>query len=362
MSGVFFRESGPDAGVYRYYSAALAARWGAKVRFLPLGYASGHARTGAVQPASARPVAWAFVGDVRGKPTRVAALASLGAGVPRGVAHVTSRATTGRPWRPDVWAAPAVAALHGAAVFCPAPPGFESPESFRVWEALEAGCLPLVDARDGYFLGLLDSLGARLAIPRLAADLLPVPPVDDWAAADAAVAAVADVDAAQAASSAAWRRLKAALNADADAALDEAARAAAAPMAVFVAIPKTGTRAVLAALLKTPGLSVYQGRLQQGTACREYGWWAALRAGADVRYDGRDYRGGVASWAALRRDCARATTRVAESVGRHFDDPVVFFDHVGYLPDLAGRAAHVTVRGFRVLPTVFFLISDAPHR
>lgn len=336
----------PWAVVYRqYYSPLLAERWGSKVRFLPLGYASGHAATAPVPRTSARRAAWAFVGDAAGKPTREAALAALAANAPRGVYHVTSRATTGRPWRPDVWAAPAVADLHRAARVCPAPMGFESPETFRFWEALEAGCLPFVDDRDAYFPGLLGDLGARLGLPGLAGDLLPFPPVADWSTVPATVNAMTagGGDDLQEKSAAAWTRLKEALAADARTAQAEAERAADAPMAVFVAIPKTGTRSVLSALQDVRDLSVYQGRLQVRFACREYAWWSALRHGAAVRYDGADYGPGGDAFGALRRECHRLTERVATSVGKHFDGPVIFFDHVGYLPALAARAAHVTV-------------------
>ena len=53
----------------QYYSEALAERWGAKLRFLPLGYASGHRRLApTTTPASTRPLAWFFGGDARPPP------------------------------------------------------------------------------------------------------------------------------------------------------------------------------------------------------------------------------------------------------------------------------------------------------
>jgi len=78
----------------QYFDAALAAKWGGKLLFLPLGYASGHGREDA--PSARRPVTWAFVGDAKGKPTRRKMLAALGAW-PRGVSHVTSRSTVWKP-------------------------------------------------------------------------------------------------------------------------------------------------------------------------------------------------------------------------------------------------------------------------
>lgn len=47
------------------------------------------------------------------------------------------------------------------AVFCPAPKGFYSVESFRVYEALESGCIPLVDNPEDRPSYWKDVLGAE---------------------------------------------------------------------------------------------------------------------------------------------------------------------------------------------------------
>ena len=57
-------------------------------------------------------------------------------------------------------------------LFCPAPVGFSSPDTFRLSEALEAGCFPVVDAQDrwsrerwrGYLRGVGNRLDTRCAI------------------------------------------------------------------------------------------------------------------------------------------------------------------------------------------------------
>lgn len=176
----------------QYFSPALARRWSQKLLFIPLGYASGFQRAlGNTQqprcetnqetfstdllPSSQRRWAWAFVGDIgTGKKltrwsfystfTRpnsplgevVDSIASDGVSgegksrSPRGgFCHVTDR-TTG--W-PDQWSytytmrpAGHIAAAMVNATFCPAPLGFTSMESYRFWEAIEAGCLPIIDA------------------------------------------------------------------------------------------------------------------------------------------------------------------------------------------------------------------------
>ena len=49
--------------------------------------------------------------------------------------------------------------LHDS-VFCPAPTGYQSPETFRLYEALDSGCIPLVDGGQAYFENLFSGLPA----------------------------------------------------------------------------------------------------------------------------------------------------------------------------------------------------------
>ena len=102
---------------------------------------------------------------------------------------------------------------------------------------------------------------------------------------------------------------------------------------VFVAIPKTGTRTVLATLRRA-GVAVAEGR-REPTRCLEYSWFARLGAGEAVRYRGAAYE----RWWPLLRAGAAATAEAA-SVGGFG----VFYDHVGYL---GGGRAHVAGRGVR---------------
>ncbi|KAH8095777.1 hypothetical protein JL720_3101 [Aureococcus anophagefferens] len=73
------------------------------------------------------------------------------------------------------------------------------------------------------------------------------------------------------------------------------------------------------------------------TRCTEYAWWARLNANETVAYRGRAYAGPESWWdlVAPARRRRRAPPRTAADA--------VFYDHVGRLPALAGRAAFVAV-------------------
>ena len=185
----------------QYFSPALARRWSKKLLFIPLGYASGFkvprppqqqqpsnrqcetqqcSAKGPVSllPSSQRRWGWTFIGDIGNfrKPTRrqffydftkpdsplgPAVVSSInGTAMPNvpqhesrfpagGFCHVTDR-TTGYPdqweYSDTMWPAKRIASVLANASFCPAPMGFTSTESYRFWEAVEAGCLPIIDA------------------------------------------------------------------------------------------------------------------------------------------------------------------------------------------------------------------------
>ena len=118
--------------------------------------------------------------------------------------------------------------------------GFESPESFRYYEALEAGCAPVVEG-GSYFSDLLARVEASVGgvDQSLRATLLVA---DDWAAVPGALDAAADdEDRRRSDTAAAWAELKTKLAATVAArerALDDGNRR----FAVFVAVPKTGGR------------------------------------------------------------------------------------------------------------------------
>jgi len=147
--------------VFRNYrSRMLAARGGVEV--LPLGCKAGFARDAVPAPAGARSLAWSFAGDLN-KSTRVAMLAAMARVQPYRL-HQTSGWDTA-----DALPVAAYRAMMDASLFVPCPTGFASLDSFRVYEALEAGCIPIVERRDGeeYFAA---AYGAH-----------PMPVVRDWA-------------------------------------------------------------------------------------------------------------------------------------------------------------------------------------
>ena len=304
--------------VLRQYAApALAARWGpGRLAWLPLGPVAPPPRAAA---AAARRVAWAFAGDAR--PGRRAARRAA-----RGARHATARSTTGRPWRRDVWRAATHALLLAAAADCPAPRGFRHAETFRWWDAAAAGCVPRLGARagGGYFAWLARELGGAAGV-RTAGALSRGGP--------RAARAV--------------REVAAGVRRDAAARLAYLDAARARPAAVFVAVPRTGTRSVLAALRAAPRARAREGR-PLPAACRLDEWARRLRAGGAVRFGGRIYRGRAGCWRRLARACAAAQAAAARAAfdcgaGAAAAGARVFYDHVPYLPTLGDRAAHVIV-------------------
>lgn len=133
----------------QYWSPQLRERWGdQKLAFMPLGFATGHNRyNDASVILSQRPLNWTFVG-YPGHPTRRAMLNAMQSRVPGGMVHETSSVAVGFQWSPDLLPAPEIAGFMRNSKFCPAPMGFVAPDSFRLWEALEASCIPLLDAVD----------------------------------------------------------------------------------------------------------------------------------------------------------------------------------------------------------------------
>jgi hypothetical protein len=130
--------------------------------FLPLGYKAEFARSDvAPKPATARAYLWSFAGDPN-KLTRGAMLKALDE-IGGGAAHLTSGFDA-----PDCLSTADYRALMDESMIVPCPAGWSNLESFRVYEALEAGCIPIVEKRPGfdYFTALLG--------PH------PIPTVADW--------------------------------------------------------------------------------------------------------------------------------------------------------------------------------------
>ncbi len=156
-----------DLGAYRYCdgvirncrSDLLAAH--RDIFFFPLGYKAGFARTETPKSAADRKYMWSFAGDPN-KSTRAAMLNAMQK-VEGGHCHLTSGFGASDSLSTDGYRA-----LMDDSVFVPCPVGWMALETFRAYEALEAGCIPIVERRAGldYYTELL---GAH-----------PMPTVTSW--------------------------------------------------------------------------------------------------------------------------------------------------------------------------------------
>lgn len=164
LSDEAFRD---DYGVYRYCDAIIRnyhterlAQF-TNIFFLPLGYKADFTKTGMPKPAAARKYLWSFAGDNK-KLTRAEMLSAMG-NLTGGHTHLSSGFGS-----TDALPTDAYRALLDETVFAPAPSGWSNLETFRVYEALEAGCIPIVEKRPkfDYFTTLL---GAH-----------PMPTVEAW--------------------------------------------------------------------------------------------------------------------------------------------------------------------------------------
>ncbi len=148
-----------DAVIRNYYSELLADA--ARVHFFPLGYKTGFATGALHKSAPAQKYLWSFAGDPK-KTTRtemLAAMESLGGGFK----HLTSDFNSA-----DALPVSAYRALMDESIFIPCPSGWSNLDSFRVYEALEAGCIPIVEKRPNF------DYFARLCGPH------PLPTVSTW--------------------------------------------------------------------------------------------------------------------------------------------------------------------------------------
>ena len=143
-----------------YHSEILAVSTG--IHFFPLGYKAGFARPNPERrPASKRRYLWSFAGDAK-KSSRGPMLEAMKS-LPRGFLHLTQGFGSG-----DSLSTGDYRALLDDSIFVPCPGGWSNLESFRVYEALEAGAIPIVERRPAfdYFTALL---GAH-----------PIPTVGSW--------------------------------------------------------------------------------------------------------------------------------------------------------------------------------------
>ncbi len=131
-------------------SSGLDASNESYVMTVPLGYTSGHGNQAPPRPASKRPYAWAFVGETK-KSSRPEMEKAL-----RSVQPNRIIATDGDK---NYLHAAEFGKLLDESQFAPCPMGNVNLESFRVYEALEHGAIPIVEKRASldYFSRLLGS-------------------------------------------------------------------------------------------------------------------------------------------------------------------------------------------------------------
>ena len=147
-----------DCSAYNFANFVLRNYWSRaftadkKVLAVPLGMMNGF-RIETQKAARDRRQVWAFAGNAN-KSTRAQMLAAMST-IPGGFYHGTYG--TEPPAHPivqsDLKAPLAIAdyaRLMSEAVFAPSPAGWENLDSFRVCEAFEAGCIPIVEKRAGY--------------------------------------------------------------------------------------------------------------------------------------------------------------------------------------------------------------------
>lgn len=168
-----------DCSAYRWCQRVYRNYWTPvldgldPVTFLALGYKTGFARDDPPRLAAERPHVWSFVGDPN-KVTRALMRRHMRT-VPGGFEHLTSGWDSS-----DSLSTDAYRRVLDQSVFAPCPAGTVNLDCYRVYEALEAGCIPIVMRRAGY--DYFDRL-----LPGH-----PMPVVQDWAAAPGLVTALID--------------------------------------------------------------------------------------------------------------------------------------------------------------------------
>jgi hypothetical protein len=122
-----------------------------KLTFFPLGYKNGFSSTAVKKTADQRRYLWSFMGDPK-KSTRSAMLEAL-RDTGESFVHLTSGFNAG-----DALPTSTYREIMGESVFVPCPTGWQNLDNFRAWEALEAGCIPIVERRANfdYFAALCE--------------------------------------------------------------------------------------------------------------------------------------------------------------------------------------------------------------
>lgn len=107
-----------------------------RVFTLPLGFQSGFLNKAAQVDVDAKDLVWCFAGQMKSHRRKMVSVLSTFS--PNKV-HVTSQWSDPGALKPE-----AMAALYERTIFVPCPFGFRNPDSFRVMESLEGGCIPVV--------------------------------------------------------------------------------------------------------------------------------------------------------------------------------------------------------------------------
>jgi hypothetical protein len=168
-----------DCSAYRWCQRVYRNYWTPvvtdldPVSFFALGYKTGFATAEPPRPAAERPYVWSFVGDPH-KTTRALMRRHMRT-VPGGFEHLISGWDSSDSLSTDDYRR-----VLDQSVFAPCPAGTVNLDCYRVYEALEAGCIPIVMRRPGY--DYFDRL-----LPGH-----PMPVVQDWAMAPGLVTSLID--------------------------------------------------------------------------------------------------------------------------------------------------------------------------
>jgi hypothetical protein len=149
-----------DTGSYHFANLVLRNYWSRahaadrRVMAIPLGLMRGF-KVETSPTAFERRYVWSFAGKIEGKDSRVAMLNGM-SGVEGGYVHATDGPNSGalteeeRDTQRKPLGVEDYARLLTDTIFAPCPAGWGNLDSFRVCEALEAGCIPIVERRPFY--------------------------------------------------------------------------------------------------------------------------------------------------------------------------------------------------------------------
>jgi len=141
---------------YEHFRGVIRCYWSSffnpqRVMHIPLGYPAGFGGNAGQPGTASRPYLWSFLGGSSraSRPEMIRAFQPL---TPHFL-HLTDRGAAERLGRPEY------EQLLRESIFAPCPMGNVNLESYRVYEALECGAIPIVEKRIGldYFTGLLGS-------------------------------------------------------------------------------------------------------------------------------------------------------------------------------------------------------------